>query len=110
MVVHRTSRPVVAGWLDIVAGLAWLLAVGVLTPIILGFSVGFGMPQGAGLVRLWAILLALALPGLLAITGGGASLRRQGWLTALIGSISVILTGLGIASVILLLRSKNEFA
>ena len=74
---------------------------------ILGFSVGFGMPQGAALVRLWAILLALSLPGLLAIAGGISSLKRRRWLLALIG---VIPAGLGIASVILMVVSKNEFA
>ncbi len=105
----KTSKPVVAGWLNIVAGVVWLLAVGGLILVILGFSVGFGLPQGAVLLRFWAILLALSLPGLLAITGGISSLKRRRWLLALIGSIGVIPTGLGIASVILLVKSKNEF-
>ena len=106
----RTPKPVVAGWLNIVAGIFWLLAIGALTLAILGFSVGFGMPQGAALVWLWAMLLALSLPGLLAIAGGISSLKRRRWLLALIGSIGVIPAGLGIAAVILLIRSKNEFA
>lgn len=106
----RTSKPVVAGWLNIVAGVLWLMAAGVLILVILGFSVGFGMPQGAALVRLWAILLALSLPGFLAIAGGISSLKRRRWFLAIIGSIGVIPSGFGIASVILLVRSKNEFA
>jgi len=106
----RTSKPVVAGWLNIAAGVFWLMAVGVLTLVILGFSVGFGMPRGAALVRLWAMLLALSLPGILAIAGGISSLKRHRWLLALIGSIGVIPSGAGIASVILLVKSKNEFA
>lgn len=110
MRVMRTSKPVVAGWLNIAAGVVWLLAIGALILAILGFSVGFGMPQGAALVRLWAILLALSLPGLLAIAGGISSLKRRRWLLALIGSIGIIPSGIGIASLILLLRSKNEFA
>jgi ABC-type transport system involved in multi-copper enzyme maturation permease subunit len=100
----------VVGGLNIAAGVVWLLALGTLVLVILGFSVGFGMPQGAALARLWAILLALSLPGLLAIAGEISSLKRRRWLLALIGSIGVIPAGLGIAAVILLLQSKNEFA
>jgi hypothetical protein len=51
----------------------------------------------------------LALPGILAIIGGIFSLKRRSWLLALIGSIGMIPVGFGIASVILLVRSKNEF-
>jgi len=110
VIAHRTSKPIVAGGLNIAAGAVRLLALGTLILGILEFSVGFGMPQGATLVRLWAILLALSLPGLLAIAGGISSLKRRRWLLALIGSIGVIPAGLGIASVILMVRSKNEFA
>jgi hypothetical protein len=105
-----TSKPIVAGWLDILAGVLWLLAVGWSALIILGFSVGFGMPQGAAATRLWAIFSALALPAFLVIAGGISSLKRLRWLPAFIGSIIIIPTGFGIASVILLARSKNEFA
>lgn len=109
MRIMITSKPVVAGWLNIVAGILWLLAVGALILAILGFSVGFGLPQGAALVRLWSILLVLFLPGLLAIAGGISSLKRRRWLLSFIGSIGVIPAGIGIASVILLLRAKDEF-
>jgi hypothetical protein len=108
--MHRAFKPILAGWLNITAGVFWLLAVGVMTLLIVGFSVGFGMPQGAMLLRLWVLLLGFALPGLLAIAGGIASLKRRAWLLALIGAIGTIPTGFGIASVILLVLSKNKFA
>ena len=85
-----------------------MLAVGALSLAILGFSVGFGAPEGAAAIRLWSILSSLTLPGLLAITGGISSLKRRRWLLAQIGSIGIIPTGFGIASVILLMLSKSE--
>lgn len=104
------SKPIVAGWLNIVAGILWLLAVAWLSLVIVGFSAGFGMPHGTALMRLWLVLTALALPGFLAIAGGVFVLKRRGWLLALTASIGIIPLGLGIASVILVARSKNEFS
>ena len=52
MIAHRTSKPIVAGGMNIAAGIIQLLTLGTLILGILEFSVGFGMPQGATLVRL----------------------------------------------------------
>lgn len=108
--MYRTSKPLVAGWLNITAGILWLLAVGLLALVIQGFSVGFGAPQGAAAVRLVVLLVALTLPGLLAIAGGICSLKRRIFLLALTGAVSAIPCGLGIASIVLLLQAKKEFS
>jgi hypothetical protein len=81
------------GMASIVACVVWLMAVGVLILVILKLSAGFGLPQGAVMLRFWAILLALSFTGLRAIAGGVSTLKRRRWLLALIGSIGVILAG-----------------
>ncbi|MGA3093803.1 MAG: hypothetical protein ABSD79_00220 [Dehalococcoidales bacterium] len=52
MIAYRTSKPIVAGGLNIAAGVIRLLALGTLILGILEFSVGFGMLQGPARVRL----------------------------------------------------------
>jgi hypothetical protein len=104
-------QTILAGWLDMAAGVFWLLAVGLLTLLIVGFSVGFGMPQGV--VRLLRPVGANPGAGTAWLYGNSrriVSIKRHIWLIALIGSISIIPTGSGIASVILLVLSENEFA
>jgi len=61
------SKSVWAGWLDISAGIIWLLGDAFLFLIIIGLSVGFGAPH------VFNILMILAIPALasiLAILGG----------------------------------------
>lgn len=105
----KTVKPVIAGWLDIVSGIAWLLAAGFATLVAIGFSVGFGAPQGINLLRFWTVLVVLAAVGLMDIAGGICSICRRRWFLALAGSITAIPVGLGIAAVILTVLSKNEF-
>ena len=105
----NNNKPLIAGWLDIVAGIIWLFMVAFLDLVILGFSVGFGTPRGANVLHLWIIIIALALPGVLSIIGGVLSLKHRGWTLALIGSICTIPLGLGIVAVVLLVQSKNDF-
>lgn len=105
----KTVKPVIAGWLDIAAGIAWLLAAGFSVLVAIGFSVGFGAPQGIRLLRFWTILSVLAAIGFMDIAGGICGVRRRCWSLALVGSITAIPVGLGVAAVILTVLSKNEF-
>jgi hypothetical protein len=47
----KTSKPFVAGWLDIFSGIAWLLGEGFLVLAAIGFAVGFGEPHSINLLR-----------------------------------------------------------
>jgi hypothetical protein len=87
------SKSVWAGWLDITAGIIWLLADVFLFLIIMGLSVGFGAPH---VFNILLILAIPALPGILAILGGVCSLKRIKWVLALTGSICAVPLGLGI--------------
>jgi hypothetical protein len=109
MEMGKTVKPVIAGWLDITAGITWLLAVGFAVLVATGFSVGFGAPQELNLLRFWTVLILLAGVGLMDIAGGICSIRRRRWFLAMAGSITSIPVGLGIAAVILTVLSKNEF-
>jgi ABC-type lipoprotein release transport system permease subunit len=43
------------------------------------------------------------------IAGGICSIRRRRWFLAMVGSITAIPVGLGVAALILTMLSKNEF-
>ena len=105
----KSVKPLVAGWLDISAGIVWMLAAGFAVLVAIGFSVGFCAPHGIYLLRFWTVLVVLAVIGLMDIVGGICSIRRRRWLLAVAGSITAIPVGLGIAALILTLLSKNEF-
>jgi hypothetical protein len=107
--VVRTNKPTIAGWLDIAAGIIWLLFDAFLTLFVIGLVVGFGGSVGAIHAHAWVALAAFALPGILAIVGGVFSLRRRIWILALIGSVCAMPFALGIISVVLLIQSRNEF-
>jgi uncharacterized membrane protein YGL010W len=81
-----------------------------LTLFVIGLVVGFGGSVGAIHTHAWVALAVLALPGILAIVGGVFSLRRRVWIMALIGSVCVVPLGFGIAAVVLLIPSRNEFS
>jgi hypothetical protein len=105
----RTKNPLIAGWLDIAAGIIGLLFVAFLTILAIGFAVGFGNPIELSQARIWLMLFVLAVPGILAIVGGVFSLRRRAWILSLIGSICAVPLGLGIIAVVLQVLSRNEF-
>jgi len=107
--IVRTNKPTIAGWLDIVAGIIWLLFVAFVILLVIGFAVGFGNYNEFSQARIWVIFIAFALPGILAIVGGVFSQRRRIWILALIGSVCAVPLGLGIIAVILLIQSRNEF-
>ena len=100
------SKSVWAGWLDITAGIIWLLGDAFLFLIIIGLSVGFGAPH---IFNLLLILTIPAFSGILAILGGMFSLKRTNWVLAIIGSICAVPLGLGIIATVLIVQSRNMF-
>ncbi|HEY78288.1 MAG TPA: hypothetical protein G4O09_04165 [Dehalococcoidia bacterium] len=119
--VTKTWKPTVAGVLNIVAGVSSLLGVlGVIVAIIFVGSgplfwdsfPGLG-PLTVGFLEGVLVITAvfLAVVGILPLLGGIYAVQRRKWGLALAGSIAAIFgsTPLGIAAVILLALSKDEF-
>lgn len=108
--VKKTCMPLVAGILDI------LSAIFILSILFL-FAIG-GMiiePVKAGTFQFdWSLLL-LVIPAItiaiLAIVGGVFAIQRRRWGWSLAGSIAATLLPIpfGIAAIILLVLSKNDF-
>jgi len=108
--VKKTWMPIVAGIFDIVTGsiiLSMLFLFGI-GPMLAG-------PVGAGIFHFNSSLLFLIMPGIiissLDIIGGIFAVRRGRWRWALAGSVSSAIgpTPLGIAAIVLLILSKNDF-
>jgi len=106
----KTWMPTVAGILDIVAG-------GLSLSVLFVFAIGpmIIMPLNAGTFSLnWSLFLMI-IPGLaieaLAIVGGIFAIQRRKWRWALAGSIvaAMIPPPLGIAAIVCIVLSKNEF-
>jgi hypothetical protein len=68
------------------------------------------MVSGIGLCRTQdAWMLALIIPGLLALIGGIYARQRIKWVLAILGSICAIPVFLGVISTILVVTSRGEF-
>jgi protein-S-isoprenylcysteine O-methyltransferase Ste14 len=102
--MKRSSKPTIAGILDLVVG-GLMLIVG-LVFLVSGIVVGINV-EG----NLFPVLGILILPpGALAVTGGIYALRRRHWLVALICSIlGCAFWVLSIPAIILIALSKEEF-
>ena len=113
--MEKTSKPTVAGVLNIITG-----ALGIIGAIstFIGFGVvsgAMGIPTGyipefvPGIV-LGTAIFALII-SLLALVGGIFAVKRKQWGWTLAGSIAAIFVflPLGIASTVLAAQSKNEF-
>ena len=102
--------PVVAGICNIVTGLLILSML-----FLFGIGAAIVEPVKAGAFEFNLSLLFLVMPGTaigaLAITGGVFATRRERWGWALAGSIGAALVPipLGIAAIVLLILSKNQF-
>jgi len=116
-VAKRTSKPLIAAILMIIAG------IGSLTPLVVNpisylfaekpdfiipgeHSFSFNPPFGV-------IGYVLFFSGLISITAGIFTLKRRYWILSLIGSIASIFgiaSLLGIAALIQIAFSKNEFS
>ncbi len=110
--VKRTPMPMIAGILCIVDGGFTLLAL--IGLIIASFFViaspipRYGLSEATILLIIGIVLLIL---GILAVVGGIYALRRKNFGMALTGSIAAFLpfSLLGLASIILIALSKDEF-
>ena len=114
--MEKSSKPITAGILAIIAG-----ALGLIVAISLFF--GYGVVSGAfDIPGTWAIpdfvaaiVLAWAIPqaivSILALIGGIYAMQRKVWGLAITGSIAAILAffPLGIPAVIFAAQSKDEF-
>ncbi len=113
--MEKTSKPIVAGVLNIITGALGLLgAYGIIFFVI---TKDYSVATGAnvfGTVSIPIVLLPAILTTALAVlplTGGAHSLQRKSWGLMLAGSIIAILVilPLGIPATILTASSKNEF-
>jgi len=108
--MEKTSKPTVAGILDIISG-----ALGLISAICLFIGIGVvgSQPDVPGFVLgiLWGMSFPTAIVGILALVGGIYAVQRKKWGWALTGSIAAILIflPLGIVATILAAMSKNEF-
>lgn len=108
--VTITWKPVVAGFLDIVIGIIILCML-----FIFGIAPMIVKPVGGEISRFNVSALFLVMPGIiissLDIIGGILAIRRRRWRWALACSITAAIspTPLGIAAVVLILLSRNEF-
>jgi len=107
----RTAMPAIAGALAIAsAGLKLLALLGLVAA-----GIFMAMPASAGLVAPLATLLVITIPLfillVLAIIGGIFAIQRKMWGLALAGSIAAFLpfSLLGIASIVLVALSRDEF-
>lgn len=109
-----TPMPMIAGIMAIIAGAFKLMGLLGVAGMFMFIPVGT-MFHNAGrtemLIILLVILITLAALGILSIIGGIYALGRRRFGMALTGAIAALLpfSMLGIASVILVVLSKNEF-
>ncbi len=118
--VPKTWKPMAAGILNLTVGTFDLL--GTMSLIIAVFAVGTAdlfleqdiYPMTMSFIDAILIVMTiyLAVVGILAIIGGIYALQRRKWGLALTGSIAATLSCgvLGIASVVFMAISKDEFA
>ena len=110
METKQTSMPVIAGILMLISAGLKLLSLFAL----LGASFFMIMPQnfprlGPAIVLAYVVLLVVII--VLSVIGGICSLQRKRWGLALTGAIFSILpfSILGIAEIVLIVLSKDEF-
>ena len=113
--MEKTSKPIVAGVLNIITGVLGLLGA---YSVYIGFAITKGYLTAPGVNVpdfVPAIVLATAIVttvlAILPLIGGIYSLQRKTWGLTLAGSIISILVilPLGIPATILTASSKNEF-
>lgn len=110
--VPKTALPVVAGILTLVSGVGRLLLVFVVLIIGLIYAAAPRVPGRVHPVFIFAFIgLFMLVTGVLAVVGAVYNLRRKNWGLSLAGAIASLLpfSLLGLASIILLAMSKNEF-
>ena len=110
--MKRTPMPMIAGILCIVdGGLKLLALLGLfVASFVIPISQGSGFAVNASILFL-AIVVPLAIIGILAVIGGIYALQRKTFGLAVTGSIAAFLpfSLLGLASIILIALSRDEF-
>ena len=112
--MEKTWMSLIAGILDIICGsIAILIVLGLM---IAGGIAGIVMPMTPRFPEfvpalLWGLSIPAAIIAILAITGGICALQRKNWGLALAGSIAAFFQSwlLGIAAIVLIVLSKEEF-
>ncbi|MEE9399069.1 MAG: hypothetical protein V3V23_02250 [Dehalococcoidales bacterium] len=110
--MNKTWKPIVAGILALAAGgmklltLLGLLVASFVIPVSTSNTVGINIS-----ILLLVATIFLAILGILAIIGGIYALQRKRVSLALTGSIAALIpfSLLGLASIILIVLSKDEF-
>jgi hypothetical protein len=117
--VVKTYKPVIGGILNIVSGACCIFAVlGLIIAIlVIHYGAGWGMdyyPMEAGFVEGILVIIAVYqfIVGVLSLAGGIVALGRRMWGLSLAGSIAAVLGvfPLGVAAIILIATSKEEFS
>jgi hypothetical protein len=116
--MQKTWAPSVAGMLNILAGAVGIMG-GIIAIIMFNMmfsaagSVGTASQHPAYYTGILVIFIVLGLIDVVAITGGVMAVRRRAWGFAMIGAVCSILSIwgwlLGIAAIVLLVRSRQEF-
>jgi hypothetical protein len=96
--VHNARAPVIAGVLNIIAGVLGIMA---------SFGGCMNVINAGRTQDAW--MIALVIPGSIALVGGLYARRRSNWLLALLGSICAIPAVLGLISTALIVASRKEF-
>jgi hypothetical protein len=116
--LQKTWAPLIAGILSILAGAVGILGIAiiaVLTNVMVGaWNVGVNeVVFPVYLVEIWVIFIILGLIDVVAIIGGAMAIKRKVWGLALAGAGCSIFSIwgwlLGIAAIVLLIHSKEEF-
>ena len=108
----KTALPIVAGILTLVSGVCKLLGILVVLVIGLIFAAAPRVSDRVHPGFIFAVIgLFLLVTGVLAVVGAVYNLRRKNWGLSLAGAIAAFLPFnlLGLASIILMAVSRNEF-
>ncbi len=109
----KTSKPTIAGIINIIAGCIKLLGAVYLALLIANVLKLTWLDDllNDSLLFAWISMVLLIIFGLIAIIGGVSNIKRIRWTWALTGSIITIFPCviLGIITTILTTLSKNEF-
>jgi ABC-type branched-subunit amino acid transport system permease subunit len=106
-----TWKPIVAGVLELVSGIAWIIGAFVFALLLISRTFYLGdMEDPSTMTRFWIATILLLVPGLLALIGGGAALNRRNPTISIVGAACSAPMLLGIVALVLLSQSRTEFA
>jgi len=107
--------PLIAGVLDLVAGVPALL-LGILIAVAINVGEPPALVAAFQMQALWGMLASLGIPliiaGIIAIAGGLAALKKKVWWLALVGSLIAVfcLWFAGIPAFVFTMLGKKRFA